>query len=56
MISQKQWLSIEKTICNATRRELDEILERVEKEIRLSDTAIAEGEEVDDRVYELQEE
>ena len=44
-INKKDWEVWEKLVCNADNSQLYKMLERVEKEIKLSETAIKEGEE-----------
>lgn len=44
-ISKKEWETWEKLVCNADNSQLYKMLERVEKEIRLSETSIKEGDE-----------
>lgn len=48
-LSVDEFVMLDKLIANASRKDLDEIQERVEREIHLSDVAISEGYEKDDR-------
>jgi hypothetical protein len=45
MLSEEDNVKLEKIICKASNSELYEIIERVEKEIRLSEICIKEGQE-----------
>jgi len=48
-MKNEDWKQLERIICKSTRKELDLIQNRLSKEIRLSEQAIQEGGEGDDR-------
>lgn len=49
MLDEKQMLNLRYLIAEATRKQLDEIMEILNHEIYLSDKTIKEGVEIDDR-------
>jgi len=48
MLTAKETDKFLRIVCKATRKELENLRERIEKEIRLSETSIKEGFEKDE--------